>query len=73
MRTVSTGARRGVALFPLLAVLAAPAAYPDESFPYEPPQARIHPPIGVTSQEPSLFELLLDWACLYARIHPPIG
>lgn len=35
--------------------------------------ARINPPIGVTSPEPSFFQLLVEWLRAQARIHPPIG
>lgn len=75
MRTVFIGMRRGVALLALVVVLAVPAAYADDSNPLDQsPEARIHPPIGSSSSEaPSFFELLLDWAWLYARINPPIG
>jgi hypothetical protein len=70
MRSLSTRAR-GIALLTLLVVLAVPMAYADDQNPYEPPEARIRPPIG--SEETGFFELLLDWVWLYARIGSPIG
>jgi hypothetical protein len=74
MRIVPTGVLRAAALATVLVVLAVPVAYADGGNPYEPPQSRINPPIGASSQdEASFFERLLDWAWLYARIRPPIG
>jgi hypothetical protein len=57
MRTFSTAVCRGTTLLTLLLILAAPAAYADDPVPTD-PQARIRPPIGLTSQE--------------ARISPPV-
>ena len=71
MRTVSIGVRRGMALLALLLVFAAPAAYADNSNPYEPPQARIKPPIGEPTAariKPPGGEPTVD-----ARIKPPTG
>lgn len=70
---VSIGVRRAAALVALVVLLAVPAAYADDEFPYEPPEARIRPPIGSSQTEPSFFELFLDWLVIYARIRPPIG
>ena len=52
-----------VAVFALVAVLVAPVAVADDPpAGSEPPQARIGPPIGVTSDEtPSLAGLFLQW------------
>jgi hypothetical protein len=71
MRNLVIAARRAVALATVLVVLAMPAAYADEGNPYEPPGARIKPPIGADAQEePSVFELFVDWLCMYSRINP---
>ena len=69
---VSTGVR-GVAVLALVVLLAVPAGYADDTLPYEPPEARIRPPIGASQTDPSFLELLLDWLVIYARIRPPIG
>ena len=54
--------RRGAALLALVILLAvAPAAIADDPNPFEPPGARLQPPIGAPSQaeEPSYFDLFL--------------
>jgi hypothetical protein len=97
MQSIFPGIRRGVALAMLLVVIVAPAVYADEPIP-EDPQAKIRPPIGLTSQEarinplggrtksqgrinpptgvtspePSWFELFAEWLRAQARIHPPV-
>jgi hypothetical protein len=59
MRPISTAYARGLALLAFVAVVLNPGAYADDATrPLDPPQARINPPIGVSSQ---------------ARIHPPGG
>jgi hypothetical protein len=74
MRGVSMRVQKGAALFALLLALAAPTLSADEPGPFDPPEARIRPPIGVTSaDEPSLWEEFLLWVELMARIRPPIG
>ena len=76
MRSVSTGVRRGGALLLVLAVLDVPAAFADDDNPYEPPEARVKPPIGSTAdpEPPGFFGSILQWWMrLFARVQPPIG
>lgn len=70
MRTVFSRTQRGGALLILLVVLAAPTVYADDPSPFDPPQARIHPPGGLTSQARISPPTGLTSP---ARIHPPIG
>jgi hypothetical protein len=65
---------KGGAVVALLAILVAPAVYAEgQSTNFDPPQARIAPPIGIAAQDeaPTLLDLLWSW--LQARIAPPIG
>jgi hypothetical protein len=74
MRSVSVRAR-GVALLLLLVLTAVPVLADEPPPGTEPPQARIHVPIGVSSAEETeelgLLDLFLIW--LQHRIHVPIG
>jgi hypothetical protein len=67
--------RRPIALLALLVLLTASSAFAlDTGTPYEPPDARIKPPVGVIAEpESSFFEAFLEWIALAARIHPPGG
>jgi hypothetical protein len=68
MRSISTRVARGAAVATLLALLAVPAVFADDQNPFDPPAAKIGPPIGATSfadQNPS------DPPA--AKIRPPIG
>jgi hypothetical protein len=58
MRPLSTGIRGGTAVLTFVVVLAARIAFADDPSPFQPPEARISPPGGVSSQ---------------ARISPPGG
>jgi len=58
MRSVSTRLRHGAVLLAVVALLAVPVLHADDLDPSQPPEARIRPPGGVTSQ---------------AKIRPPIG
>lgn len=72
MRSVSNRVRGAGLLLTLLLLIAVPGAYADATNPFEPPEARIRPPIGSTAQEPvSLTRAIWTW--LMARIGPPIG
>lgn len=69
MRTSWNGVLRGVALLAFLAVVGLPSAFADG--PFDPPESRIRPPSGVTSQSrirPPSGEPATD-----ARIGPPPG
>lgn len=73
MRSVSKGMLQGVALLTLVAALAfAPTVKADEVDPNQPLEARIRPPIGVTSNTPSSTPERPDQP-VEARILPPIG
>lgn len=50
--------RAGVVSLLLVVVLVAPAAFAETQFPFTPPEARVSPPTGVSSQ---------------ARVSPPTG
>ena len=80
MRRVSPRVRRGGALLLLLVALAVPPVYAEGGgFPWEPPEARVRPPVGSSSttesatDQPGFFELLVDWIVLMARARPPVG
>lgn len=74
MRRNSGVGARAVSALALVVVLVAPAVFADEPPPgMEPPQARIGPPIGVTSTEDSSSVVELFWIWLQVRIGPPIG
>jgi hypothetical protein len=65
---------KGGALLALIAILVAPVVYADDPpNPFDPPQGRLGPPIGIVAQEepPTVFELF--WVWLQIRIGPPIG
>ena len=64
---------RGGAVLALIAILVGPAAYADDPpGPFDPPEARIRPPGGVTAQEePTFLRLFLAW--LESRISIPNG
>jgi hypothetical protein len=72
MRSVSSGVVR-VAVVSLLVSLLASAAFATEGNPYEPPEARIRVPTGITAtaKPPSFVSRFMVW--LQARIGPPIG
>lgn len=76
MRSVSVGGR-GAALLLFLVLLSAVPVLADDPPPEtEPPQARIHVPVGVTAEqeqedELALWDLFLIW--LQHRIHVPVG
>ena len=72
MRRVRNLFRRAGGFLTLLVILGTvPSAYAD-GIPFEPPEARIRPPIGATAQEPVSFTEAI-WAWLMARIGPPGG
>jgi hypothetical protein len=73
MRSVSVRARGAALLLFLILATAIPAVADDPPPGTEPPQARIHVPVGVTAEEepPTVWELFLIW--LQARIHVPVG
>ena len=74
MRSASAGAFRRLVLFLLLVVLTVSTVYAAEQELNPPPEARIRPPGGVSSQsDPNILDLLTDWVWLYARIRPPVG
>lgn len=69
MRSIA-GFGRALALL-IMFVLVVPVGFADGPPIYEPPGARIHPPGGLTSPEPTFFELLVEW--LRLQILPPVG
>ena len=74
MRSVSVRACGAVLLLFLVLVTAVPAVADELPPGMEPPQGRIAPPVGVTSQAeepPNVWELFLVW--LQGRILPPVG
>lgn len=78
MRSVSRRTRRGGAVLLLVAALAVPAAYAEDGSanPFDPPEARVRPPIGLvsTEDEPSFFSSFFAWLVeLQARVRPPVG
>jgi hypothetical protein len=74
MRNVSVVRRTAVLLMLMLMLLVIPAAYATDVPPFDPPEARIHPPGGIVAEpESSFFESFLEWLVLAVRIHPPIG
>jgi len=79
MRKVSARLSRGVTLAALLIVITLGARGDEPPSPFDPPDARIHPPIGIASNarihppigassKPSFFKLMLEW--FLARIDP---
>lgn len=74
MRSRSKRVLAGFVLLAFVAIVGSPVALADDPSPFDPPDARIKPPTGVTSSaEPTFFGLFLDWLILQARIHPAIG
>lgn len=75
MRRVSTRVLRGGAVLALLALLIMPvtAHAADEPAPPDPPQGRMGPPIGLTSEEPEPSFLDDFWSWLLTRLDLPIG
>lgn len=86
MRRVSSRVRWGVALLSLVAILITPDVFADEPSPLDPPQAKIGPPIGASSNakigppigvsadaENRPDFIAVFWAWLSAKIGPPIG
>ena len=86
MRASWNGVLRGASLLVLLVAIGVPSVFADETTgPFDPPEARIKPPGGVTSQsrilppsgvtapEPTFFELLIEWLRVQAQILPPVG
>lgn len=73
MRSVSVRARGAALLLLLVLFSAVPAIAGDPPPGTEPPQGRIHVPVGLTADEepPSVWELFLLW--LQGRIHTPGG
>lgn len=70
MQSVTTGVRRGAAWLALLIALSVQGVYADDGNPYDPPQAVIRPPSGVTSQ---VMIRPPSGATSRARIQPPVG
>ena len=76
MRSVSARTRVGMTLLTVFVVLAVPTAFADDDPLYEPPQARIRPPVGTTTQarvRPPSGEPTTGAPSTDARIKPPIG
>ena len=73
MRSVSVRARSAALLLFLVLITAVPTIADELPPGMEPPQGRIHVPIGVTAVEepPSVWDLFLIW--LQGRIHVPVG
>ena len=69
MRSVSV--RAGVVLAVVVLFAVVPCSYADG--PYQPPEARIMPPGGYTTQSESPSFARVMWSWLMARILPPIG
>jgi hypothetical protein len=79
MRLVSFRLR---AVAALLLIAAMPVAYADDPDPFEPPQARINPPIGSQARinppigtpggGPDSFDLFVLWLGAYVRVMLPI-
>jgi hypothetical protein len=71
MERSKNGVLRGVGLLTFLAVIGLPSAWADDgSSVFDPPQARIHPPTGITSQARILPP---SGATSQSRIRPPSG
>jgi hypothetical protein len=74
MQISRTGVARGVVLLALLVLISSPSAFADLALsPFEPVEARIKPPSGLTSSEPSFLALIVEWLRVQARIHIPVG
>ena len=77
MRGVFRGVSRGAAVVAAFFVLVGPVAWADDPpAPTDPPQARLQPPVGITTQarlQPPVGSPTQGGVTPQARLQPPVG